>query len=107
MIFLFGIGLNRDLFVQNLLKASLTLQNNANILDQKLNTLKNQNDDIYKALLAFDEHASVDMQKLNDISSIQSDLDKSLNLVLEDIDHNVINVLINNEEHIEGIFTTY
>lgn len=101
---LFGIGLNRDIFVQNLLKASSTLQNNANILDQKLNTLKNQNDEIYKALLAFDEHASVDMQKLNDISSIQSDLDKSLNFVLEDIDHNVINVLINNEEHIERHF---
>lgn len=101
---LFGRGLNRDLFVQNLLKASSTLQNNANILDQKLNTLKNQNDDIYKTLLAFDEHASVDMQKLNGISSIQSDLDKSLNLVLEDIDHNVINILINNEEHIERHF---
>ena len=102
--FLFGNGLDRDLFVQNLFKASSTLQNNANILDQKLNTLKNQNDEIYKALLAFDEHASVDMQKLNDISSIQSDLDKSLNLVLEDIDHNVINILINNEEHIEQNF---
>lgn len=101
---LFGIGLDRDLFVQNLFKASSTLQNNANILDQKLNTLKNQNDEIYKALLAFDEHASVDMQKLNDISSIQSDLDKSLNLVLEDIDHNVINILINNKEHIERHF---
>ena len=101
---LFGRGLNRDLFVQNLLKASSTIQNNANILDQKLNTLKNQNDDIYNTLLAFDEHASVDMQKLNDMSSIQSDLDKSLNLVLEDIDHNVINVLINNEEHIERHF---
>ena len=102
--FMFGNGLDRDLFVQNLFKASSTLQNNANILDQKLNTLKNQNDEIYKALLAFDEHASVDMQKLNDISSIQSDLDKSLNLVLEDIDHNVINILINNEEHIEQNF---
>lgn len=102
--FLFGNGLDRDLFVQNLFKASSTLQNNANILDQKLNTLKNQNDDIYKTLLAFDEHASVDMQKLNDISSIQSDLDKSLSSVLEDIDHNVINVLINNEEHIERHF---
>ena len=102
--FMFGNGLDRDLFVQNLFKASSTLQNNANILDQKLNILKNQNDEIYKALLAFDEHASVDMQKLNDISSIQSDLDKSLNFVLEDIDHNVINILINNEEHIERHF---
>lgn len=44
------------------------------------------------------------MQKLNGISSVQSDLDKSLNLALEDIDHNVINVLINNEEHIERHF---
>lgn len=85
---MFGNGLDRDLFVQNLFKASSTLQNNANILDQKLNILKNQNDEIYKALLAFDEHASVDMQKLNDISSVPSDLDKldkSLNLVLEKI----------------------